>query len=154
MTYPFLQSASTAFPNEADLATALGLISAAVTATSFVVSLLVANRVYARFGVATAALVLPLVYVAGFGLWLVQFSFATAAIVRFTQQVTQRGLSNAIWSAFYNVVPSAGAPRSSPSSTGCPASSGSCCPGSCCSVPADCSRPTRSSGSGSPRPWS
>jgi HEAT repeat protein len=107
VTFPFLQAASTAFPNEADLATALGLLSAAVTATSFVVSLLVANRVYARFGVATAALVLPMVYVAGFALWLVQFSFATAAIVRFTQQVAQRGLSNAIWSAFYNVVPSA-----------------------------------------------
>ena len=30
---------------------------------------------------------------------------ATAAIVRFTQQVTQRGISNAAWSAFYNVVP-------------------------------------------------
>ncbi len=107
VTFPFLQAASTAFPSEADLATALGFLSAAVTATSFVISLVVANRVYARFGVATAALVLPIVYVAGFALWLIQFSFATAAIVRFTQQVTQRGLSNAIWSAFYNVVPSA-----------------------------------------------
>src|SRR4029453_14181848 len=29
-----------------------------------------------------------------------------AAIVRFTQQVTQRGLSNAAYTAFYNVVPS------------------------------------------------
>src|SRR4029079_15471265 len=57
-------------------------------------------------GVAGAALVLPIVYVAGFGLWLVQFSFATAAIVRFTQQVAQRGVSNAAWSAFYNVIPS------------------------------------------------
>ena len=107
VAFPFLQAASTAFPNEADLATALGLLSAAVTATSFAVSLLVANRVYARFGVATAALVLPIVYVAGFALWVARFSFATAAGVRFTQQVTQRGLSNAVWSAFYNVVPGA-----------------------------------------------
>lgn len=107
VAFPFLQAASTAFPSEADLATTLGLLSAAVTATSFVVSLLVANRVYARFGVATAALVLPIVYVAGFALWVVQFSFATAAAVRFTQQVTQRGLSNAVWSAFYNVMPGA-----------------------------------------------
>lgn len=106
VTYPFLQAASTEFANEADLATTLGLLSAAVTATSFVVSLAIANRVYARFGVAGAALVLPLVYVGGFGLWLVQFSFATAAIVRFTQQVAQRGISNAAWSAFYNVIPS------------------------------------------------
>ena len=54
---------------------------------------------------AGAALVLPIVYLGGFGLWLVAFSFATAAIFRFTQQVTQRGLSNAAWSAFYNVAP-------------------------------------------------
>ena len=105
VTYPFFQAASAAFPAEADLATTIGLLSAAVTATSFLVSLMVANRVYARFGVGGAALVLPLVYLAGFGLWLVQFSFATAALVRFTQQVTQRGLSNAAWSAFYNVIP-------------------------------------------------
>jgi HEAT repeat protein/ATP/ADP translocase len=105
ITYPFLQAASTAFPQESDLATALGLLSAATTATAFVASLAIANRVYARLGVATTALALPLVYVVGFGLWLVQFSFATAAIVRFAQQVTQRGLSNAAWSAFYNVLP-------------------------------------------------
>jgi HEAT repeat protein/ATP/ADP translocase len=106
VTYPFFQAASAAFPAEADLATTIGLLSAAVTATSFLVSLTVANRVYARFGVGGAALALPIVYLLGFGLWLVQFSFATAALVRFTQQVTQRGLSNAAWSAFYNVIPS------------------------------------------------
>ena len=72
---------------------------------SLVVSLLLANRVYARFGVAGAALLLPLVYVGGFGLWLVAFGFPTAALFRFTQQVTQRGVSNAAWSAFYNVIP-------------------------------------------------
>ena len=53
----------------------------------------------------TGAVVLPVVYLAGFGLWLVSFSFATAALVRFAQQVTQRGISNAAWSAFYSTVP-------------------------------------------------
>jgi HEAT repeat protein len=105
--YPFLQAASAAFRTEADLATAIGLLSAAVTATSFIVSLTIANRLFARFGVAGVALVLPVVYVIGFGIWLVTFSFATAALVRFTQQMTQRGMSNAAWSAFYNVVPTA-----------------------------------------------
>ena len=105
VTYPFLLVASETFTSEADLATALGLLSAAVTGTSFVVSVALANRAYARFGVTGAALLLPIVYLGGFGLWLVAFSMATAAIFRFTQQVTQRGLSNAAWSAFYNVVP-------------------------------------------------
>ena len=105
VTYPFLLAASETFHSEADLAGALGLLSAAVTGTSFVVSLLLANRAYARFGVAGAALLLPLVYLGGFALWLVAFSISTAALFRFTQQVTQRGISNAAWSAFYNVVP-------------------------------------------------
>ena len=105
VTYPFLLAASDTFNSEADLATFLGLLSAATTATSFVVSLLLANRVYARFGVAGAALLLPIVYLGGFGLWLAAFSISTAAIFRFAQQVTQRGVSNAAWSAFYSVVP-------------------------------------------------
>jgi HEAT repeat protein len=105
VSYPLLTAASEAFATEAEIATALGLLSTAITATSFIVSLVVANRVYARFGVAAGAIILPVVYLVGFGLWIVQFTFATAVIVRFTQQVTQRGISNAAWSAVYNVVP-------------------------------------------------
>jgi len=105
VSYPFLIAASEAFPDQVELATALGLLSTAVTASSFVASVVVANRLYARFGVAVGALALPLVYVAGFGLWIIVFTFATAAVVRFGQQVAQRGVSNAAWSAFYNVIP-------------------------------------------------
>ena len=76
-----------------------------MTATSFLVSAFVARRVYARFGVSAGALLLPLVYLVGFGVWLAWFTFPTAMAVRFAQQVTQRGISNASWSAFYNVVP-------------------------------------------------
>ncbi len=103
--YPFTISVAATFPDAAGRATALGILSAAVTATSFLVSILVANRVYARFGVSAGAVLLPIVYVVGFGVWLVAFSFPTAAAFRFTQQVAQRGLSNSSWSAFYNVVP-------------------------------------------------
>jgi HEAT repeat protein len=103
--FPFLIAASREFPDKVELATALGLLSTAVTATSFVLSLVVANRLYARLGVTAGALALPVVYLGGFVVWLVQFSFPTAAAFRFVQQATQRGLSNASWSAFYNVVP-------------------------------------------------
>ena len=107
VSYPLLRAASEAFATEAEVATALGLLSTAITATSFIISMVAANRVYARFGVASGAIILPIVYLVGFGLWIVQFTFATAVIVRYTQQVTQRGISNPSWSAFYNVVPSA-----------------------------------------------
>ena len=82
-----------------------------VTAASFIVSIALANRVYARFGVVTAALTLPLMYILGFGTWLITFTFATAVAVSFSQQVVQRSLSNAAWSALYTVVPSERRPQ-------------------------------------------
>ncbi len=103
--YPFTVSLATALPTDVERATVLGILSAAVTATSFVVSAFVARRVYARFGISAGALLLPVVYLAGFAVWLAWFAFPTALVVRFAQQVTQRGISNASWSAFYNVVP-------------------------------------------------
>jgi HEAT repeat protein len=105
VTFPFLRAAEAEFPDEATLAGAIGLISAAVTAASFAVSVGLANRFYARFGIAAAALLLPIVYLAGFAIWIVAFSFSTAVLVLGAVQVAQRGLSNAAWSAFYNVVP-------------------------------------------------
>ena len=111
VSFPFLGALEEAFPAEADLATALGLVSAAVTGASFLVSMGLANRLYARVGIAAAALLLPVVYLVGFGLWLVQFSLATAVAVRFAQQVTQRGVSNAAWTALFNVVPTERRPQ-------------------------------------------
>ena len=105
VTYPFSVVTAGTFDSAAEVATALGLLSAGVTAASFLVSVVVANRLYARFGISVGAVALPVVYLGGFLVWLVGFTFPTAAAFRFTQQVTQRGLSNASWSAFYGVVP-------------------------------------------------
>lgn len=108
LTFPFMRAMSEAFPGETELLTALAVLSAAVTMASFLVGTLLANRLFARLGLATVALALPIVYVLGFSLWIVRFTLTTAIVVRFAQQVTQRGLSNAAFSAFYNVIP---APR-------------------------------------------
>ena len=105
VTFPFMTAMSEAYPDEGQLLAALALFSAAVTAASFLIGVLLANRVYARFGVATAAILLPVVYLLGFGTWLVRFGLATAIAVRFAQQVTQRGISNAAWGAFFTVIP-------------------------------------------------
>jgi HEAT repeat protein len=105
MQYPFSGAMTAAFPGRAELATALGLFAAAVTAVSFLMASLVANRLYARLGVVTVALLLPLAYLLGFGVWFVAFGIGTAIGVKFTQEVTQRGLSNTAWNAFFSVVP-------------------------------------------------
>lgn len=105
VAFPFQIAAKRAFADEGELAGTLGIVAAIVTAASLVISLLVANRFYARFGVAAGALLVPLVYLATFAVWIVQFDFGTAAALLIVLQVTQRGVSNAAWSAFYNVVP-------------------------------------------------
>jgi HEAT repeat protein len=105
VSYPYWLAAREVFTDEAELTAVLGLVSAVATGLSLLVALLIANRFYARFGVATAALLLPLVYLGGFAVWVVRLTFPTAAAVTVVQQITQRGLSNAAWSAFYNVVP-------------------------------------------------
>lgn len=107
VSFPYLRAARAAYPDEAELARILGIIAATITAISFVVSLAVADRFYRRFGIAGAALLLPVVYLGGFGLWIVSFTFATAAAFTIVQQVTQRGISNSAWGATYNVLPSA-----------------------------------------------
>lgn len=105
VSYPYWLAARAVFPDEAELTAVLGLVSAAGTGLSLIVALVVGQRFYARFGVATAALLLPVVYLGGFAVWVVNLTFPTAAAVTVVQQITQRGLSNAAWSAFYNVVP-------------------------------------------------
>ena len=106
LTFPFMSAMSEAFPDESELLTMLALFSAAVTVASFLAGTLLANRLYAWLGVATVAVTLPVIYLFGFGLWMVRFTLLTAVIVRFSQQVAQRGLTNAAFSAFYSVIPS------------------------------------------------
>ena len=152
VSFPFLKAMAGAFSDEAELATALGLLSAAMMAASFVTSIGLANRVYARFGIATAALILPIVYVAGFGTWLIAFTVATAIAVRFAQQVTQQGLSNAAWSAFYNVVPRERRARVLSFMDGVPGQLGTSLWACCSSPPGRSSRRARWPGSAWPRP--
>ena len=110
--FPYQTAIADAFgDDDAALATFVGLVQAGVTAISFVVSIALANRIFARFGVVAAALILPVVYVLGFGTWLIQFTLATAVAVSFSQQVVQRSISNAAWSALYTVVPSERRPQ-------------------------------------------
>ena len=152
VTYPFLQAASATFTTEADLATRLGLLSAAVTATSFIVSLTLANRVYERFGVAGAALVLPLVYVAGFGLWLVHSPSRRRPSSASPSRSPSAGCRTPHGAPSTTSFRANGGPRSSRSTTASRARSGRCCPACCCWPPVAARRATRCSGSGwSPR---
>ncbi|HET7010217.1 MAG TPA: Npt1/Npt2 family nucleotide transporter, partial [Anaerolineales bacterium] len=101
VTYPFSRAVALAFPDEASLAGYLGRFSGLVTAVTFVVSSFVASRLYARVGVVNSVLILPVIYLAGFVLWLVRFDLATAAAFRFAQLTVLGGLAGAAYNALF-----------------------------------------------------
>ena len=67
ISFPFAKGATAAYPGAAELAGFFGLFGGATTGAAFLVSLFVANRVFARIGIMAAIFVFPLLYAAGFG---------------------------------------------------------------------------------------
>jgi len=105
VSFPFSRLVSTSFPGEAEVAGFLGTFSSLTTAATFLLSLFVANRLYARLGVVNTILIAPIVYLAGFALWTVRFSLSEAILVRFLQLTVLGGLAGTAWNALFNVVP-------------------------------------------------
>lgn len=106
ISFPFSQTVSANFPNEADVAGFLGVFSGAATAITFLVSLLGANRLYARIGVVNAVLLLPVAYFTGFVLFALDFSLIHAVVARLLQIVVLGGIAGTAYSTFFNVVSS------------------------------------------------
>ncbi|MDP8959200.1 MAG: MFS transporter, partial [Actinomycetota bacterium] len=104
VVFPFSEQVAASFGSEAQIAGFLGLFSGAATGLTFLVSLFVANRLFARIGVVATALLVPLVYLAGFGLWAVSFTLLTATIVRGAQWVAVNALGGTASSSLFNVV--------------------------------------------------
>ncbi len=104
---PFSAAATTQFPDADALAGFLGLLWAATAGGGFLVSLLLSNRLLARFGVAAMITVLPLIYLAGFGILIGGAAFATLVSIRVVQMVFLSGVALPAWEAVINVVPAA-----------------------------------------------
>jgi HEAT repeat protein len=105
VSFPFSKVVSASFRSETEVASFLGLFSGVTTAVTFVVSLLIANRLYTRIGVVNAVLVLPLTYLLGFIVFAANFTLTTAVVVRFAQMVVMAGVADSAWSALFNVAP-------------------------------------------------
>ena len=102
---PFSQGAAAAFGDPDALAGFLGLFWAGTAAGGFVLSLAVGNRLYARFGVAAAIAVLPVVYLAGFGVLLASGGFVALLAIRVVQMLWMSGIVGPAWEAVVNVLP-------------------------------------------------
>lgn len=100
--FPFNRVVSSVYPDEASLAGFLGNFTSIVMFSTLLLSL-ISNRIYARFGIVNVVLVVPLIYLAGFGMWIVEFSLVTAVILRFTHMVWINGAGWTAWNALFNV---------------------------------------------------
>lgn len=104
VVFPFNEAVAGSLESEAEVAGFLGLFASLATGATFLVSLLVTNRLFARFGIVVSLMLVPIVYLGGFGLWAVSFTLATAALVRGLQWVVVNAIGGSATTALFNVV--------------------------------------------------
>ncbi|MCD6021041.1 MAG: hypothetical protein K0R20_751 [Actinomycetia bacterium] len=102
---PFSRAAVARYPRPDDLAGFLGLFLGVSTAVTLVLSLLVMNRLLSRLGIPTVMMVLPVLYLAAFGVLTVASTFAILLVFRFAQVVWLQGGATSAWEAVINTVP-------------------------------------------------
>lgn len=107
IVFPFARAAAAEFPDEDALAGFLGIFQGLSTGLAILLSLVFANRFYARFGFMTAIFVYPLLYFFGFSLLTVAAVFPVLAGLRFTQIIWSEGFAEGANQGMFNVVPPA-----------------------------------------------
>ena len=103
---PFSRAAIARYPDPDELAGFFGVFFGLSTGVAFLLSLFVTNRLLARFGVPMVLLVLPILYVAAFGVLSIESTFAILAVFRFAQVAWMSGGAISSWEAVINTVPS------------------------------------------------
>jgi len=102
---PFSKAATLQYPNEDVLASFLGTFNALSTGAAFLASLFLANRLFARFGIMPMILMLPVIYLIGFGTLAIYEVFAIIVAFRFVKMFWMNGVAVSGWQALFNPVP-------------------------------------------------
>lgn len=105
VAFPFSKAAANQYPDEDALAGFLGIFQGLITTAAFIASLLLANRMYARYGFVVAILVLPLIYLVGFGAMFINASFVALSAFRFIQVGWIQGVAATAYQALFNIIP-------------------------------------------------
>lgn len=105
LSLPFARAVTDRFPDPDRLAGFLGLLVGATNLAALALSLLAANRLFARLGVPTAVLVFPVIYLAGFAGLAVSAGFTALVGFRFVQLAWYYGVWSPGWQALWGVVP-------------------------------------------------
>ena len=105
-TYPFALAVARQYPGTDQLSLFLGTFWALTTGTAFAVAIMFANRFFARFGLMTGLLVLPLIYLAGFLAVAVRPDLSILVGFRFVQMAWLFGVASSAFHAIFNLIPS------------------------------------------------
>ena len=106
VAFPFSKVVTASFTDEAGVAGFFGLFNSLTTAATFLVSLFLASRIYARLGIINGVFLMPLTYVFCFVVFSLRYDLSGASIARFAQLVILSGVAGTAWNALFNVVPS------------------------------------------------
>src|SRR6266498_4426848 len=106
VAFPFNKGVTSSFSDEAGVAGIFGLFNSITTAATFLVSLFLASRIYARLGIINGVFLMPLTYIFSFAVFAAFYDLNGAAIARFAQLVILSGIAGTAWNALFNVVPS------------------------------------------------
>lgn len=106
ISLPFSRAATEQYVNEDSLAAFLGLFNGVSTGAAFLASLLLANRLFARFGIMLCILALPVIYLIGFASLAILPIFSIIVAFRFAQLLWISGVADPAWQTMFNVVPS------------------------------------------------
>jgi HEAT repeat protein len=101
----FARAATARFPQTDELAGFLGLFMGLSNGAALLVSLLMANRLFARFGMPAMVLTLAVIYLVGYGALSFGATFVGLVVFRFVQMVWVNGVWATGWQALFNVVP-------------------------------------------------
>lgn len=106
IAFPFNKVVTASFSDEAGVAGFFGLFNSITTASTFLVSLFLASRIYTRLGIINGVFLMPLTYIFSFAVFASFYNLNGAAVARFAQQVILSGIAGTAWNALFNIVPS------------------------------------------------
>src|SRR6266487_3948314 len=106
VAFPFNKVITASFSDEAGVAGFFGLFNSITTAATFLVSLFLASRIYARLGIINGVFLMPLTYIFSFAVFAGFYNLNGASIARFAQLVILSGIAGTAWNALFNVIPS------------------------------------------------
>jgi HEAT repeat protein len=106
VAFPFNKVVTASFPDEASVAGFFGRFNSITTASTFLVSLFLASRIYTRLGIINGVFLMPLTYIFSFAVFAGFYNLNGAVVARFAQLVILSGIAGTGWNALFNVVPS------------------------------------------------